>query len=115
MRAKNQELMQKVSEAAAETDTWRFQAWQSRTELCNLQAEFNNAREECDENDATSRATGGVVGDVMTRCCICQEEEARILHLPCRHLSVCGGCDQSIDVCPICLSRKAQSIEVIFP
>lgn len=117
MYAKNRELTEKINQATAEARSWQFQAWQSQTALNNLQTELEQAREEHGENDMTSYVVGGVVGDMdtVTRCRICKEEEARILHLPCRHLSVCGGCDQSTDVCPVCFSPKTQSIEVIFP
>ncbi|KAJ1704348.1 hypothetical protein LUZ63_004127 [Rhynchospora breviuscula] len=117
MHAKNRELMERVNAEACETARWQFRAWQSQIEVRALQAQLEGPREERgeNENDAASCVGDGVEGDMVARCRICKTEEAKILHLPCRHLSVCRRCDQSIDACPICLSSKAQSIEAILP
>lgn len=114
MYVKNRELMEKVNEAAAEIGHWQYQALQSQTALSALQTEMERAREECGENDAASYVAGRDEGDMATRCLICKTAEARILHLPCRHLSVCGGCDDTISTCPMCFSMKTQSIEVFL-
>lgn len=47
-------------------------------------------------------------------CRICRRRSATVLALPCRHLILCKGCDGSVRVCPVCLSSKNSSVEVLF-
>jgi hypothetical protein len=51
----------------------------------------------------------------ITQCVVCMEQTRSVLFLPCRHLSVCGGCSShtSMQTCPVCRSGIHQRVEVI--
>lgn len=48
-------------------------------------------------------------------CRVCQEREACVLLLPCRHLCLCKSCEPMIDNCPVCSSTRNASIQVVVP
>lgn len=45
-------------------------------------------------------------------CRSCGEPDACVLLLPCRHLCLCRSCEPSLDVCPVCFSRKNASLHI---
>lgn len=52
--------------------------------------------------------------DAVRRCGACRRGEASRLVLPCRHLCLCGECDQGADSCPLCGGQKSATISVLL-
>ncbi|WOL12598.1 putative BOI-related E3 ubiquitin-protein ligase 2 [Canna indica] len=48
-------------------------------------------------------------------CKACQEADACVLLIPCRHLCLCKECSSKTDTCPICHLVKNTSLEVVIP
>lgn len=48
-------------------------------------------------------------------CKVCNTRMANMIICPCKHLSVCRRCDDTITKCPICNAAKISSVEVCLP
>ena len=48
-------------------------------------------------------------------CKVCDTRTANMIICPCKHLSVCRRCDETITKCPVCNAAKMSSLEVCLP
>ncbi|KAM3320259.1 putative BOI-related E3 ubiquitin-protein ligase 3 [Capsicum chacoense] len=53
--------------------------------------------------------------DPVAPCRACFKAEAAVIIFPCRHLCVCASCAATVNVCPVCLTPKCATHEVVFP
>ncbi|SPT18272.1 unnamed protein product [Triticum aestivum] len=60
-------------------------------------------------DDAASKAVAAAPS-----CKACGQADACVLLLPCRHLSLCGACEPSVDTCPVCAATKNASLHVLL-
>ena len=47
-------------------------------------------------------------------CCICLENKADIVFIPCGHLSTCGRCTTNIKDCCVCRTNITQCVKVFL-
>lgn len=45
-------------------------------------------------------------------CKTCDQDDACVLVLPCRHLCLCPSCEPSVNECPVCGHRKNASLQI---
>ena len=43
-------------------------------------------------------------------CVVCQENEKRVLLLPCKHQCLCDNCSKKVKICPLCRVHIKQKI-----
>ncbi|PKA62042.1 hypothetical protein AXF42_Ash018267 [Apostasia shenzhenica] len=129
MNRKNRDLIDRIRQAAAESQAWQQRAQYNESIVHALRnslqqavaqgaaaaAAANQGKEGCGDSevDDAASAFGPSVGQSMNMACKgCKGREARMLLLPCRHLCLCRDCDAIVDACPVCFARKTASVEV---
>ncbi|KAL6175926.1 hypothetical protein ACLB2K_052564 [Fragaria x ananassa] len=72
----------------------------------------------CAENQAEDAESGYIDPERATvsgpSCKACRKRVASVVLLPCRHLCLCTECDQTVRSCPLCLSMRNSSVEVLL-
>lgn len=48
------------------------------------------------------KKNGKIAAVKEEECCVCMNEDATVLLLPCRHQCVCVNCRAMLETCPIC-------------
>ncbi|KAJ3671778.1 hypothetical protein LUZ60_007857 [Juncus effusus] len=128
----NAELEQRLNQFNAEKQVWFNMAKNSEAVISSLKSDLeqvllqknlNNGLnkssviEGCGDSDEAESCCNGAENNRVSDkfvCKVCHEKESSILVLPCRHLSVCDGCEMRIDACPVCFERKKSSVPVLF-
>lgn len=135
MNRKNQELANRIRQAAAEAQTWQQRAKYNESIVLALRSSLqqvmaqgavaaaaNHGREGCGDSEVVDSASsfglnsekdGGHRQMSLKRACkACKVRESCMLLLPCRHLCLCRNCDGMVDACSVCFIRKTASVEV---
>lgn len=139
---RNVELEARAAHLSAEAQAWQLKARAVEATAANLQAQLQHAimsrgcagyeNEGVDMEEGARLTCGGgeaedaesgyidpdrverVVSVSEARCKACRTRVASVVLLPCRHLCVCRECDGVIQACPLCLSFRSSSVEVLF-
>lgn len=136
---RNAELEAQAARLSAEARAWQARAKAGEATAAALQAQLQHAV----MSATCTKDTGGCGGDAAEdaestyedpdrvvavtnnniynncsgpTCRACQRRVATVVLLPCRHLSLCNGCDRTVtnQRCPVCFSFKESSVEVCF-
>ncbi|KAL1815316.1 hypothetical protein ACET3Z_017890 [Daucus carota] len=68
------------------------------------------------EDEGESSFVGTRRNEAAWLCCkVCDRQTADMIICPCKHLSVCRRCDDTITKCPICKAAKLSSVQVCLP
>ncbi|KAM7530925.1 hypothetical protein LguiB_034335 [Lonicera macranthoides] len=135
---RNAELEARAAQLCAEARSWQATAAAREATAAALQAELRRAmlsggfaREE-EEGGGLGRAIDeGAAKDAESAyvdpervvetpeargpiCRGCGRRVASVVLLPCQHLSVCRECDGVVEACPLCLSVRSSSVEVLL-
>lgn len=51
---------------------------------------------------------------IVNKCCICYENNANLLFLPCSHYCCCKNCSSSLTSCPICRTNILNKRSIFF-
>ncbi|KAL5214999.1 hypothetical protein ABZP36_004151 [Zizania latifolia] len=134
-RCRNAELEERLRQMTSEGQAWLSIAKSHEAVAAGLRATLDQLQSPCalagtgaegDAQDAQSccfETPGGnnaVADDVATSktaanlCKSCGAGEACVLLLPCRHLSLCRGCEAAVDRCPVCAATKNASLHVLL-
>ncbi|EOA38297.1 hypothetical protein CARUB_v10009788mg [Capsella rubella] len=133
---RHDELVARESQLRNDAQAWQGIAKSQEATAASLQAQLHQAVNKCGGLSAQdSRAAeegllcagAGISGledaesayidpERMTRpsCKACRKREATVVMLPCRHLSICPGCDRTALACPLCLTLRNSSVEAIL-
>ncbi|KAF9606292.1 hypothetical protein IFM89_024960 [Coptis chinensis] len=137
MTLKNRELADKIQQVTMEAQSWQHRAKYNESVLNVLKSDLkqaialsaNQPKEGYGDSEVENEASSYIDhknrpvlgGDGRPRTCrglTCKTSkinEVSILFLPCRHLCLCEDCEGSINVCPVCQSMKAASVQVFMP
>ncbi|KAL1212994.1 BOI-related E3 ubiquitin-protein ligase 1 [Cardamine amara subsp. amara] len=129
------ELVARDAQMRAEVQAWQARAKEQEAAAASLQAQLQQAVNKCGVSAQDSRvdeerllcAAVGISGlddaesayvdpERVRRpsCKACRKREATVVVLPCRHLSICPGCDRTALACPLCLTLRNSSVEAIL-
>ncbi|XP_010480841.1 PREDICTED: probable BOI-related E3 ubiquitin-protein ligase 2 [Camelina sativa] len=126
---RHNELVARESQLRAQAEAWQGRAKAQEAAAASLQAQLQQAVNKC---GGVSAEEGLVLGagisgvddaesayvdpERMKRpsCKACRKMEATLVMLPCRHLSICPGCDRTALACPLCLTLRSSSVEAIL-
>ncbi|XP_010461100.1 PREDICTED: probable BOI-related E3 ubiquitin-protein ligase 2 [Camelina sativa] len=126
---RHNELVARESQLRAEAEAWQGRAKAQEAAAASLQAQLHQAVNKC---GGVSAEEGLVLGaeisgvddaesayvdpERMKRptCKACRKMEATVVMLPCRHMSICPGCDRTALACPLCLTLRSSSVEAIL-
>ena len=132
------ELEERLARLRAEAAAWQAKALSEQATAVALHAQLQqasiaaSARASCEElgdGDAAGPAESSSSAYVDPRragsgservaCHACRRRRATVALLPCRHLSLCGGCFAAGDVdvslaCPVCRCVRTGSVEAIL-
>ncbi|KAJ4752046.1 SBP (S-ribonuclease binding protein) family protein [Rhynchospora pubera] len=134
MILRNAELEQQLNQVNAEKQVWFNMAKNNEAIAASLRSNLeqvliqNNLQATCSNNNNENSVIEGC-GDsdevnstcfdekkILHRhvCKVCRHKEASVLLLPCRHLSICEGCEHRVDLCPVCHEKKKSSVPVLI-
>ncbi|VVB12704.1 unnamed protein product [Arabis nemorensis] len=128
------ELEARAAQLASEAQTWQVRATTLEAEVSSLQTHIHQAVtsratlakrhmigcSNINGNEDEAEDTESIYVDpkrielIGPSCRICCRKSATVMALPCRHLVVCKGCNNTMRVCPICLNEKNSSVEIFF-
>uniref|UniRef100_A0A7C8ZIS9 RING-type domain-containing protein n=2 Tax=Opuntia streptacantha TaxID=393608 RepID=A0A7C8ZIS9_OPUST len=130
----NAELEAKAAQLSLEAQVWRAKAQAQEAHAATLQAQLQQAISNSISTSGAQQqdregAGLGCAGEVedsesayvdpdserrvnSPSCKVCQKRAVSVVLLPCRHLCVCGECDDVVQACPVCLSPRTASVEV---
>lgn len=115
------ELEERLAQVRAEVQLWQAQARAQEAMAASLEAQLQQAmiggnnRDEMPADDAESaHIDPRRVESSPPLCRACGKRVASVVLLPCRHLSLCDGCDTVVDTCPLCHSVKNTSVQVLL-
>ncbi|CAA7026553.1 unnamed protein product [Microthlaspi erraticum] len=132
---RHNELEARDAQLRAETQAWQARARANEAAAASLQAQLQHAvniRGGVSAQDSGADGEGLLCAAEMSgledaesayvdpervmwpRCKGCRKREASVVVLPCRHLSICPGCDRTALACPLCLMLRNSSVEAIF-
>ncbi|AEE31523.1 SBP (S-ribonuclease binding protein) family protein [Arabidopsis thaliana] len=133
---RHNELVARDSQLRAEVQVWQERAKAHEDAAASLQSQLQQAVNQCaggcvSAQDSRAAEEGLLcttisgVDDAESvyvdpervkrpNCKACREREATVVVLPCRHLSICPGCDRTALACPLCLTLRNSSVEAIF-
>lgn len=116
---RNAELEAHVAQLTMEAQIWRAKARTHESTTAALQAQLQQAIVSGSGEDrlAAEDADSAYIDPDRTllagpSCKACRRQVATVVVLPCRHLSVCIGCDGAIIACPVCFCSRNSSVEV---
>ncbi|XP_044966400.1 probable BOI-related E3 ubiquitin-protein ligase 2 [Hordeum vulgare subsp. vulgare] len=127
-RYRNGELEERLRQMTAEGQAWLGVAKSHEAVAAGLRATLDQLLQppcavagavEGDADDAQSCCFETPAGDnaddaAAPSCKACGQRDACVLLLPCRHLSLCGACEPSVDTCPVCAATKNASLHVLL-
>ena len=133
-RYRNGELEERLRQMTAEGQAWLGVAKSHEAVAAGLRATLDQLLQppcavagagEGDADDAQSCCFETPAGDnaddaaskavtAAPSCKACGQGDACVLLLPCRHLSLCGACEPSVDTCPVCAATKNASLHVLL-
>lgn len=134
---RNAELESQAAHLSAEARAWQVRAKAGEATAATLQAQLQQATisgacvkdaSGCGEDGAEDAESTYLDPDRVVvaasnnngcggpTCKACEKRAATVVLLPCRHLSLCNGCDRSVtnQTCPVCFSFKESSVQVSF-
>ncbi|KAE8724141.1 hypothetical protein F3Y22_tig00010865pilonHSYRG00023 [Hibiscus syriacus] len=137
-KRRNAELEARAAQVRVETQVWQAKARAQEAKAASLQAQLQQAImsrgaavvHDSRRGDEGLNCTSGVEGQaedaesayvdpdrVVARgpaCKACRTCVASVVMLPCRHLCLCTECDRVAQACPVCLTVRNSSIEVLY-
>lgn len=122
------ELEARAAQLAREAQTWQVRATNLEAEVSSLKTHIHQVissramaakhrmigHEEEAEDTESAYVDPKRIELIGPSCRICWRKLATVMVLPCRHLVVCKGCNNTMRVCPICLNEKNSSVEIFF-
>lgn len=133
---RHNELVAREAQMRSDVQAWQERAKAQEAAAVSLQAQLQQAVDNCggvSAHDSRAAEEGllcaaaGISGldDAESAyvdpervrwpsCKACREREATVVVLPCRHLSICPGCDRTALACPLCLTLRKSSVEPIL-
>ncbi|MQM03332.1 hypothetical protein Taro_036112 [Colocasia esculenta] len=131
MNRRNKELTERIKQVAMEAQTWHYKARYNESVVNVLKNNLKQAiaqgagqaKEGCGDSEVDDAASSHCPNAFLTgiphkpplgqmACKACGSKEISMLLLPCRHLCLCKDCEDFIDICPACQSRKTASVQV---
>lgn len=133
-RCKNSELQARAAQLGAQAQAWQARARSQEAAAASLRAHLQQAMRG-GAHDRKVDISGAAVSEGQSAedagsvyvdpnrtpvasepsCRACRKRAATVLTLPCRHLSLCTGCERMAHACPLCSCAKSSSIEVYLP
>ncbi|KAM0878280.1 hypothetical protein ACQ4PT_034977 [Festuca glaucescens] len=131
-RCRNAEMEERLRQIGAEGQAWIGVAQSHEAVAAGLRATLDqllqspcaagkgdaeDAQSCCFENPARANTAAGAdeaASNASAACRACGQGRTCVLVLPCRHLSLCSGCDASVDTCPVCAATKNASLRVLL-
>ncbi|WOL00598.1 putative BOI-related E3 ubiquitin-protein ligase 2 [Canna indica] len=139
-RRRNAELQEKVRQVSAESQMWFMVAKNGEAIAASLRASLEQVvlhNAAAAAHAQTKEGSGDTDDDDAQSCCFaeterkkpppppaaaaelrlcraCEEREACVVLLPCRHLSLCKVCQLKTDACPACGSTKKACFEIFW-
>lgn len=112
---RNAELEEKVGQLLAEARFWQAKAQAQEAIAATLQARLTERAQQssrvADEVDDAESSTSEPDHPERGLCRACKKMEASVVVLPCRHLSICSFCAQSLGACPLCRCVRTACIQ----
>ncbi|XP_047331622.1 probable BOI-related E3 ubiquitin-protein ligase 3 [Impatiens glandulifera] len=132
MKKKLEESENRVMHLSFEKEIWEAKSRDLEDQIADMRATIFRQdwlrNQQAAATEAAAVAVAEEVGDsssvesspvnlktVMLTCKVCDEDVARNMMLPCRHVSVCKKCEETTNNCPVCDLEKTGSIEIIIP
>lgn len=126
-RSRHAELRARATQLGAEAQIWQARARAQESTAASLRAHLQQALtvggdrvtisvvQAADDAESMYIDPGRAeAGSAEPSCKRCRKRDARVLLLPCRHLSLCTECDNATRNCPICFCAKSSSVEVFL-
>ncbi|XP_027336317.1 BOI-related E3 ubiquitin-protein ligase 1 isoform X2 [Abrus precatorius] len=129
---KNAELEARAAQLSVEAQVWQAKARAQEATAASLQAQLQqtimchggedggggvSCAVEGQAEDAESAYVDPervVAAAARPKCRGCGKRVASVVVFPCRHLCICTECDAHFRACPVCLTLKIKTVEVLL-
>ncbi|KAH1115740.1 hypothetical protein J1N35_009118 [Gossypium stocksii] len=136
-KRRNAELEARAAQVSVEVQVWQAKARAQEATAVSLQAQLQQAimsgataHDNRRGDEALNCAGGGVERQAEDAesayvdpdrvvasgpvCRACRKRAAAVVLLPCQHLCLCTECDRVAQACPLCLTARNSSVEVLL-
>lgn len=133
---RNAELQARAAQLSVEAQVWQAKARAQEITAASLQAQLQQtimchgggddnggggggggvscAVEGQAEDCESAHVDPERVAAARPKCRGCERRVASVVVLPCRHLCICAECDAHFRACPVCLTLKNSTVEVLL-
>ncbi|MFQ6625121.1 hypothetical protein Gotur_003276, partial [Gossypium turneri] len=136
-KRRNAELEARAAQVSVEVQVWQAKARAQEATAVSLQAQLQQAimsgataHDNRRGDEGLNCAGGGVERQAEDAesayvdpdrvvasgpvCRACRKRAASVVLLPCQHLCLCTECDRVAQACPLCLTARNSSVEVLL-
>lgn len=124
MRNINMELEEYSTKLESDNQMWRKITYENECMVLSLNNTLEETKrkscyypediESCCDMEVLEEETAEIATSFNMICKRCYLNESTFLFLPCRHLCSCKPCEHFLKACPVCLTGKKTSIEILY-